>query len=60
MNPKRDEQVLYAMKVLKKDAVLQDNDVESTLVERRILELGSKSPFLTKLFCTFQTQVNEQ
>lgn len=56
MNPKKNEQVLYAMKVLKKDAVLQDNDIESTLTERRVLELGSKSPFLTKLFCTFQTQ----
>ncbi|ESN91769.1 hypothetical protein HELRODRAFT_165840 [Helobdella robusta] len=46
---------LYAMKVLKKDVVLEDNDVESTLVERRVLELGNQCPFITKLICTFQT-----
>ena len=48
----------FAIKALKKDVVLKDNDVESTLVERRVLELGTRCPFLTNLVCTFQTKVS--
>ena len=46
----------FAMKVLKKDEVIED-DVEATLVERRILALGTECPFITQLHCTFQTEV---
>jgi novel protein kinase C delta type len=48
----------FAMKALKKDVVLQDDDVECTMLERDVCKLGSRNPYLTKLFCTFQNEVN--
>ena len=46
----------FAMKALKKDVVLQDDDVECTMFERDVCMLGNRNPYLTKLYCTFQNE----
>jgi novel protein kinase C delta type len=46
------------LQALKKDAVLEDDDIECTMIERKVLALGVKHPFLCHLFCTFQTDVS--
>lgn len=48
---------LFAVKVLKKDVLFQDEDTESAMVERRVLGLNARPHFLTSLFCAFQTEV---
>ena len=46
---------LVALKALRKDATIENNDVMATLIERNILKMGGCS-FLANLVCSFQDE----
>lgn len=45
---------IFAIKVINKLKVVEDDDVEATMTERRVLALSENCPFLTGLYATFQ------
>jgi len=47
---------VYAIKSMKKDLIVREDDVDGVLNERQVLSLQKKPPFLTGFHSSFQTR----
>lgn len=48
---------MYAIKVLKKNELTEEDDVDIVMTEKRVLLVGIDHPYITRLHTTFQTAV---
>lgn len=51
----KDHDACFAVKCIKKITIVEDDDFDSIMIERKVLTLGNIHPFICKLFCTFET-----
>jgi hypothetical protein len=49
----------FALKALKKDLVLRNNEVLSAFVERDVYALGNENPYIARLYASFQNEVRK-
>ena len=48
---------VVAIKMIKKDEIVQNDDYECARVEKSVMAASRGSPFIAKLYSTFQTEV---
>ena len=51
---------VFAIKVLRKDVLQRDDDVDCVLTEKRVLALAYQHPYLTSMHSCFQTEVKRR
>lgn len=54
----KEHDACFAVKCIKKITIVEDDDFDSIMIERKVLSLGNVHPFICKLFCTFETEVS--
>jgi hypothetical protein len=54
----KEHDACFAVKCIKKITIVEDDDYDSIMIERKVLTLGNIHPFICKLFCTFETEVS--
>jgi hypothetical protein len=58
VSKKKSPHSFYALKCIRKDHVLQHNEIESVMFERDVCKLGFKNTYLIKMYATFQSEVS--